>query len=360
MIRVLHIFHSMGNGGIEHFVMDRYRIIDRNKIQFDFLLTSPQEGYFDEEIFKLGGKIYHTANFSRNPLLSFLQTYKIVRENRYDIIHRHTGNAIAYVDLLAAKLGGAKHLIIHSHNNSAEKLFLHNVSKKIFKLDCNRLACSVSAGKWLFGNKDFKVINNAIDTSKYKFNPKYREKYRKLYNISENDFVIGHIGRFDYQKNHKFLIDIFSEVIKIKPNSKLVCIGDGGLKEDVIKQIKELGISDKVLLLGQIDNVDEILNCFDVFCLPSRYEGLPISLIEAQTNGLKCFASKDRVTIESNITSNIVYIPLYKNPQEWATIICNTNYNRDTDSINKVIEAGYDLKENVKEIERYYLGFKND
>ena len=185
MIRVLHVFNIMGNGGIEHFVMDRYRMIDRTKVQFDFLITSSEPGFFDKEINELGGKVYHTHSITKNPLRTFLDIKNIVKANGYSIVHRHTGNAIGYFDLLAARCGGAKHLIIHSHNTNAERRIIHNFAKVFLSFNCIRFACSDAAGRWLFGNKDFRVIHNAIDVEKYCFSLESRKIFREKYNLND-------------------------------------------------------------------------------------------------------------------------------------------------------------------------------
>ena len=355
MIRVLHVFNIMGNGGIEHFVMDRYRMIDRTKVQFDFLITSHERGYFDEEINELGGKVYYAYPLTKNPLRTFLDIKNIVKANGYSIIHRHTGNAIGYFDLWASRCGGAKHLIIHSHNTNAERRIIHKLAKVFLSFNCIRFACSDAAGRWLFGNKDFRVIPNAIDVEQYRFSLESRKIIRDKYGLNDS-FVVGHVGRIDYQKNHSFLIDIFYEVQKRIPDSKLVCVGDGNdhLKKDITEEVNSLGLTEKVVFTGSINNVNEVMNAFDVFCLPSKYEGLSITLIEAQTNGLHCITSKDRVSLETNITGLLEYIYLGNNANEWAEAIIRTDKYRDSSSARRVIEAGYNLPDSVKFLQSFY------
>ena len=213
MVRVLHIFHNMGNGGIEHFVMDFYRHINRNKVQFDFLTSVDEEGYFDDEINSLGGRLYRAYPLKKNPIKNYFDIVRIVRDNQYDIVHRHTGSAFGYFDLRAARRGGAKHLILHSHNPQPGKPILHFICKKLLRIDCIPFACSREAGEFLFGKDvDVKVINNAIDCDKYKFDATVRTQVREELGLS-NSFVVGHIGRFEDQKNHKKLIEIFYEIL---------------------------------------------------------------------------------------------------------------------------------------------------
>lgn len=357
MIRVLHVFNIMGNGGIEHFVMDRYRMIDRTKVQFDFLITSSEPGFFDKEINELGGKVYHTHSITKKPLRTFLDIKNIVKANGYSIVHRHTGNAIGYFDLLAARCGGAKHLIIHSHNTNAERRIIHNFAKVFLSFNCIRFACSDAAGRWLFGNKDFRVIHNAIDVEKYCFSLESRKIFREKYNLNDS-LAVGHVGRIDYQKNHSFLIDIFYELQKIIPDSKLICVGDGHLRECIADKVDSLGLTEKVVFTGSINNVNEVMNSFDVFCLPSKYEGLSITLIEAQTNGLHCITSKDRVSSETDITGLLEYISLENNADEWAAAITKTDKVRDLSSAQRVIEAGYNLSDSVKFLQSFYEGLE--
>ena len=354
MVRVLHIFHNMGNGGIEHFVMDFYRHIDREKVQFDFLTSVEERGYFDDEILLLGGKIYRAYPLKKNPIKNYRDIARIVQENHYDIVHRHTGSAFGYYDLRAARHGGAKHLILHSHNPQVGKPWIHHVCEKLLKIECIPVACSKEAGEFLFGkNTQVKVINNAIDCDKYKYNADVRQKVREELRISDA-FVVGHIGRFEDQKNHKKLLEIFAEILKLNPNSKLVCIGSGSLLEACRKQAEELKISEHTLFLGNRNDVEQVLQSFDVFVFPSLYEGFSITQIEAQVNGLTVFTSKDRVSSSSNITGNVHFIPLEESAKIWAEKIWAEDLTRDYRAIDVVKNAGYDIYDIAGELSEYY------
>ncbi|MFR5057620.1 glycosyltransferase family 1 protein [Faecalimonas umbilicata] len=354
MVRVLHIFHNMGNGGIEHFVMDFYRHIDRNKVQFDFLTSVDEKGYFDDEIQKLGGKLYRAYPLKKNPIKNYLDIMRIVKENKYNIVHRHTGSAFGYYDLRAARRGDAKHLILHSHNPQVGKPILHFISEKLLKIDCIPVACSKEAGEFLFGKKTkVKIINNAIDCDKYEYNADVRKQVREELGVVDS-FIVGHIGRFEEQKNHKKLLDIFSEILKIKPNSKLICVGSGKLMEERKIQAKELGILDRILFLGNRDDVERIMQAFDVFVFPSLYEGFSITQIEIQVNGLTVFTSENKVPSSSNIAGNVYFIPLEESAQLWAKKIMRTNVDRDYYAIDAVKKAGYDIHNVASELSEYY------
>ena len=355
MVRVLHIFHCMANGGIEHFVMDYYRRIDRSKIQFDFLTSVDTPGAFDDEILSLGGHLYRAYPFNKNPVKNFYDISNIVRKNNYDIVHRHTGSAFGYYDLRAARHGGATHLIIHAHNPQAGHPFIHKLSKHFLQFDdCIRLACSNEAGKFLFEGKSFTVWNNTIDSEKFRFNSFERAKIRSELNI-EDKFCIGHIGRLEYQKNHKKLLEIFSKILIKRPKSVLVCVGEGSYLERLMMQAEKYGIKNSVLFLGNRNDVNSIIQAFDVFVFPSLYEGFGITLIEAQANGLMCFTSKDLVPTSADITGNVEFLPITASAQLWADNILNCNNERDLNATNTICEKGYDLNQSTEKIEKMYM-----
>lgn len=354
MIRVLHIFHEMANGGIEHFVMDYYRHIDRTRVQFDFLVSVETEGYFDREIEAMGGIIHYAYPLKKNPIRNYYDIARIVRENHYDIVHRHTGSAFGYFDLRAARHGGAKHLILHSHNNKAGNLILHRLSNTFLKIPCERFACSQEAGEWLFGPyQDFKVINNAIDCEKFRFRPDVRSRIRKELQL-EDKFVIGHVGRFEEQKNHTFLLAIFKEVVKQKPNSHLICIGTGSMLDTVKLKASQEHLDDRITFLGNRDEIEQFLNTVDVFVLPSKYEGFGITLLEAQANGLNCFTSKDVVSESVNLTGRVKYIPLSAPANEWARIILSVESTRGLSCTKQIADAGFDINKSAFELCQYY------
>ena len=268
MIRVLHMFHEMSNGGTSHFAMNYYRHMDREKVQFDFLTSVDVPGYFDSEILALGGKLFRAYPFSKNPIKNYYDIARIVRENRYQIVHRHTGSAFGYFDLRAARRGGAKHLILHAHNTDVGKPAVHKVAKTILALNCHRFACSKDAGEFLFGYKQsFEVIPNAIDIARFSFSTVLRDEMRKELGL-ENSLVIGHIGRMEEQKNHKKLLSVFAEIHRIREDSMLVCVGDGSLMSEIKAFAEQLGLIQSILFLGQRRDVDKLMHCFDAFLFP--------------------------------------------------------------------------------------------
>ena len=270
------------DGGVESVVMNYYRNIDKEKIQFHFLCDEDSTDIPYQEIEKLGGKVIIIPPYQK--LFKYQkELYRIFKENNYKIVHSHI-NAISVFPLRIAKKAGVPIRIAHSHSTSNKKEWKKNILKMILrpfsKLYANQyFACTEYAGKWLFGKKvverkELNVINNAIDLKKFEFNENTREDLRKELGIKEDVLVIGHVGRFMKQKNHDFLIDIFNELIKKNDNSILILIGQGPLLNDMKQKVRDLKIEDKVKFIGQIRDVEKYYNIMDVFLFPSIYEGL--------------------------------------------------------------------------------------
>ena len=270
------------DGGVESVVMNYYRNIDRDKIQFHFLCDEDSTDIPYDEIEKLGGKVIVIPPYQK--LFKYQkELYKIFKENKYKIVHSHI-NALSVFPLRIAKKAGVPIRIAHSHSTSNKKEWKKNIVKNILrpfsKVYANKFfACTKHAGEWLFGKKiierkELNVINNAIDLKKFEFNEKMREDLRKEFGIKEDTIVIGHIGRFMKQKNHDFLIDVFNELIKKDENLILILIGQGPLLNDMKQKVRDLKIEDKVKFIGQVTDVEKYYNIMDVFLFPSIYEGL--------------------------------------------------------------------------------------
>lgn len=281
-IIVAHIMGKWNGGGVESVVMNYYRNIDRNKIQFHFLCDEDSTDIPYEEIEKLGGKVIVIPPYQK--LFEYQkELYRIFKENNYKIIHSHI-NALSVFPLRIAKKAGVPIRIAHSHSTSNKKEWKKNILKMILrpfsKLYANNyFACTEYAGKWLFGKKvverkELNVINNAIDLKKFEFNENTREDLRKELGIKEDVLVIGHVGRFMKQKNHEFLIDVFEKAIKQDDNIYLILVGQGPLEDKIKEMVKEKGIEDKILFLGQRNDVNKLYQAMDIFVLPSLYEGL--------------------------------------------------------------------------------------
>ena len=357
-IRILHIVQKMEAGGTQAFLMNLYRNIDSNKIQFDFLVEYEEKEFYDDEIISLGGKIYYT-NFRKTlNVFKFKKTLSnILKEHpEYRIVHIHA-TAIGKICTDTAKKCGVKTIIAHTHNNSAVKDWKYYPKILLRKLytsgPTDFFACSEDAGKYTFKNKKFTVIYNAIDINKFLFKQKVRKEFRKELNI-EDKFVIGNIGRLHKQKNQSFLIDVFNEIQKKKNSAILLIIGKGPLKNELEEKVKNLGISSKVFFLENRKDIERIYQGMDVFVLPSLFEGLGIVAIEAQASGLPVIASTG-VAEEANITDNIRNIDLNEPIDVWVEAICKAKVKNRRSIENIVKNSKFNIKNNAKFLQEFYL-----
>lgn len=357
MLRVLQVVTDMRRGGLETMLMNYYRVIDKNKIQFDFLTHRDYLGDYGTEIQKLGGKIYHISRL--NP---FSPSYKKELNNffidhpEYQIIHVHQ-DCMSSVILKIAKKQGIKVRIAHSHANSQDKNIKYPIKllykKWIPKYATDLLACGKSAGDWMFKGVQYKILVNAIDAKQYRYNIKIREQIRKELGIAEDELIIGHVGRFSPAKNHIFLLRIFQRLLKRK-NAKLLLVGDGELKQKIETEIEKLELSGKVLLTGVRTNIGELMQVMDVFVLPSIYEGLGIVGVEAQAAGLPCVISEN-VPDEAVITKNVRKVALSDSEDYWVKVILEAEKVERKDTYNEICEAGYDIESNSVKLEKYYF-----
>ena len=361
MIKILHCVGNMNRAGQETFLMNVFRHIDRNEFMFNFLCYNPEKGDYDEEIGSLGGKIFHIEDSTRKKgkIANFfyrakkLAKWLSLHRDQFDIVQLHTyHNMDVWLHLLAAKKAKVK-IIIHSHNSSGLHPLLHKALIPI----CNnynhtRFACSKLAGEWMYGRRAVKkgkvtIINNGINLQKFRYDDAVRKEYRKMLDV-EDHVVWGHVGRFNYQKNHKFLLNAFYEYHKSVPRSKLLLIGRGELEDEIKAQIKKLNLGDSVVLLGVRDDIDKLLNAFDYFVFPSLFEGLPVVLVEAQANGVPVVMS-ETISDEIVCNENTIRLPITNAP-DWSKTILTADLNR-TNDINV---DDYDINKTVDKLERLY------
>lgn len=362
-VRIAHIIGKWLGGGVESVVMNYYRNMNHNKIQFDFICDEDSTNIPYKEIEALGGKVIlvppyqHVFKYQREMI-------RILKEGNYKIVHSHI-NTLSVFPLRAAKRAGVPVRIAHSHSTTNKKEWKKNIVKNILKpfsklFATNYFACTEHAGRWLFGNKEFEkgnvyILNNAIELEKFTYNEEIRQAKRKELNIRDDTLVIGHIGRFVAQKNHTFLIDIFNEFVKQNPNSALILIGQGTLQEEIEQKVKDLNLTDKVMFLGQRpEDIHELYQAMDVFVFPSLYEGLGMVLIEAQTAGLPCVCSTEIPEI-AKVTDNLYFISLDEDKKNWSKKIRKVE-NRISER-DKAQECGYDIKEEVKKLEKQYYTY---
>ena len=365
-IRILQVFAEMNRGGAETMIMNLYRHIDRERIQFDFIVHTQEKCAFDEEIEKLGGRIYKVPKYVGTNHFSYKNAWKdfFKSHSDYTIIHGHV-RSTASIYLKIAKRYNLT-TIAHSHSISSGS-GIKAVIKDVFQLPIRHisdyfLACSETAGQWLFGDKvvasnKFKILNNAIDVEEFTFNNQIREAIRHDYGI-EDKLVIGHVGRFHSAKNHEFLIDIFKNIHNKFEDSVLLLVGDGFLKESIQEKVRNEGIEDNVIFAGVRSDVADIYQGMDLFLFPSLFEGLGIVVVEAQAAGLNCIVS-NQIPDEAIITNLVEKVSLVKSPEDWAEVVLKKiNYKRkDTSELLKA--SGYDIKDSVKWLENYYLERNN-
>lgn len=356
MIRVLQIVTYMGRGGLETMIMNYYRNIDRNKVQFDFLVHRQEEADYDKEIVALGGKIYHMPMLNPFSKSYFNALDSFFKEHKYDIVHCHLDCMSAY-PLKIAQKNGVRVRIAHSHNKSQDKNLKYPIklySKRLIpKYATHLLSCGKEAGDWMFNGKPYTILNNAIDAQSYRFDKQIREEMREQLGFNQEDFVIGHVGRFNHQKNHNFIIDVFNFVHKKNTAAKLVLVGTGDGQKAIKEKVESLALSDSVLFLGNRTDVNKILQAMDVFLFPSLYEGLPLSIIEAQAAGLPCVIS-DNVPPECIVTDLIEAASLDDALAKWEIVITSQKSVKRKDTYELIKKSGFDVKSNVLALEKMY------
>lgn len=327
-IRVLQVFNWFNQGGIENFVMNVYRNIDRSKIQFDFAFSRNQKGYFDDEVIEMGGRIF----FFDSEKKSFWNYYKnlrrIIRENGpYNALHSHIYFFSGFI-LLVARLCGIDIRIAHCHETQKGRkpTFLRKCYEKLMSRLIKQnativLACSDAAGKFNFGNFiPYQVLYNGIDFDRFKFDEQKREEIRRDLGLSDEKLILN-IGRFAEQKNHEFIIKIFKELLSRDTTYRLLLIGTGTLKNQIIDRCSSLGVLNKVIFLENIKNTEDYYSASDIFILPSLYEGMSIVAIEAQASGLPALLA-DNITKEVNVSELACYLPINDNASKvWASMI---------------------------------------
>lgn len=364
MIRILHILHSMNRGGAEAMLMNYYRNIDRSRVQFDFLLTEQNRCLFEEEIESLGGKVYRIPLLRMNNPMSYISGVKkfLLEHPEYKIVHSHTSSKSA-VPLWVAKRCGVPVRIAHSHNNKSESGFsgmVRNLLKfPLRDVATDFFACGEEAAKWLYGVEMWKkgmvkIMANAIPVERYSYNVSQRNLVREELMITEDVLVLGMIARFSGQKNHLFALELVRMLKEREADVKLLLVGDGDLRNVIQDKVKDLEIEKEVVMTGVVDDVYKYLQAIDVVLMPSFNEGLPVSLVEAQANGLPCVVS-DRVPQEADVTGNVDFLPL--EVEAWANVLLSKmeeGVTRDADAAEKVVDAGYDIKTASKKLEEWY------
>ena len=361
IIRILQIGCTANCGGMENFVMNTYRNIDRNKIQFDFLTTHNGKIAYEDEIKSLGGKIYRvTYRKKENMIKHYTELYKFFKNHpEIDGIHMNSCFWNYILPLKMAKKFGMKIRIFHSHNsaNMFGDTFLYKIlgkynKSKIKKLATHLLACSNEAGRYMFDD-NFEVIENGIDTNKYKFDRNIRKKKQDELQINGKK-VIGFAGRLQEQKNPMFALKVFNELYKIRKDVIFLIIGDGDLKEEMLEYVRRNNLEKAVIFLGMRKDMSDLYNVMDVFFLPSRFEGLGIVFVEAQANGLHCVTSTG-IPDEACVTDLVKRIELQEPIEIWINDLLNNLNEKRDEKYNSIVRSKYEISITVKKLEEIYL-----
>lgn len=360
-IRVAHVVGKVVTGGVDAVVMNYYRHIDHEKVQFDFLMDGYNVTPIDNEITQMGGRVYKLEPYESNILKNMRQCYRIFKQGKYSIVHAHL-NTLSVFPLFTAWLAGVPIRIVHNHSTAhkgeGKRTIMKELLRPFAKLFANRYAaCSQHAGEWLFGKRCYakgrvKLICNAIDVDKYRYDSDARTKIRREWGL-DNKFVVGHCGRFVYQKNHSFLIDIFLEVKRQERDATLLLVGDGELLDDIKTKVERLGLADSVVFTGVRHDVNRFYQAMDVFVLPSFYEGLPVVGVEAQAAGLPCVFS-DEMTAETKITSSSQFLTLKDTVDTWAERILHQKNFLRVNMKSTLGDAGFEIVAAAKELSVWY------
>ena len=362
-IKVLRITGECKIGGVETIALNYYKNMNHDKIAMDFLFYGKSHENFDKELKLHGDKTFNVTDYREGLIKSIKEIKNIVMKENYDIVHAQL-NALNFFPLLGAKLGGAKIRIASNHSTANLKYeFKKSLIKYILRPTCGILAthyaaCSEYAGKWAFGKRKLKlgkvkIIHNAINLQDFVFDKKIRDKKRIELGIQDN-FVIGHVGRFVKQKNHKFIIDVFCEVKKMKHDSILILIGDGELESEIKRYVKDKKVEDSVKFLGIRFDVNELMQAMDVFLFPSIYEGLGNVITESQAVALHSVSS-ERIPQEVKMTEYANFLNLRDSAKDWAEKVLeySNDYNR-RNTHDDLIKNGYEIRSAAHDLENYY------
>ena len=365
-IRILQ-FPFSTNNGVTAYATNNWRYLDKSKFECDFAVVRKSfDPAWEAMIVKSGGGIKKLLYEPDRDEEDYAKKLHDLIADHYDVVHLHTSFwKRLTVEQLAVECNIPK-IIVHSHNtgidghsfNSQVAYDRHCELRQQFNMNLatDFCACSNAGADWLFGERipkeRIQILKNAIEVEQYIYNRDIRDKYRREMNL-DSCFVIGCIGRFSYQKNHEFLIEVFQKVARKVPNARLLLLGKGPLEAHIKEQVRRLDLEKQVIFAGQRSDASQLLQAMDVFCLPSRFEGFPLVLVEAQTSGLMCLTS-DQIDDEVCITKNLIQLPL--NMKLWSDVVVNVAGGYKRENMRKAVtEAGYDIKRQIKFVEKLYL-----
>ncbi len=348
---------ELGKNGIATCVLNYSAALNRQGIETDIVAPNDVKKDIKERLDREGIRLYEIEGRDTDTLRYWSRLRKIIKKGKYDIVHIHGNSATMAIELIAAYFAGCRVRIAHSHNTTCEHRKAHRLLKPVFdRMYTQGAACGTEAGRWLFGEKAFTVIRNGIQTEKYLYNAARREEIRKCLGITENDILLGHVGIFNYQKNQEFLVKVFAKLGERESRYRLVFIGDGKIRKHVTALTEELQVQNAVIFVGNVNDTAPYLSAMDLFVLPSRFEGLPYVLIEAQAASLPCLVSS-AVTREANVTGLVDYVDGF-DENIWADAVIRHKKGHDDENCSQITEkiknAGYDMESNAELVKEFY------
>ncbi len=351
---------EMGRNGISTFIMNCFQTIHKNIVRMDFVAPAIGDSSISDFIKDMGSDIYELNMRNRNPYRYFVKLVHLIRKKNYDIVHVHGNSRTVAVELLAAKTAGCRVRIAHSHNTNCNHYTAHALLRPVFEISCtHRFACGREAGIWMFKKNDFLIINNGIRTENFIFSRKDRASVRNSLQLTD-EFVIGHIGLFNEQKNHEFIIRVFASCLKEIENCKLLLVGNGRNYAVMKEKARKLKIEDKVIFYGQSDEVTKLLSAMDLFLFPSKFEGFGIALMEAQITGMPCIAS-NAVPESTAMGDRVYYLGLDESTDKWVEMIRRLKAEKWVRESfyqeNNARIRSFDILNTAEYLEKLYLSF---
>lgn len=344
--------------GITNVIFNYLKELSNLDIVFDMVVKNELDSRYANLIKRNGGQYFLFPRNMKAIVSYIISLKKLIKSESYDIVHIHGNSHTLVIELLAAKFGGCNVRMVHAHNTSCNCIWMHKGLSGLFHVVCtHRLACGTKAGLFMYGNHSFEVLRNGIDVNRYSFDNEMRQNIRRQYGV-EDEVVLGHVGLFNEAKNQSFLLDILEELFKTDLRYKLLLIGEGPFMNQVKEKAMKLNIEEQVIFVGETDDVSAYLSAMDLFLMPSLYEGLPLTMIEAQANGLNCIAS-NRITNEVNLTGNVRFLPIDEDVNLWVKTI--TAFNLKTERIHDsrkavdcIVKQGYSIQGEAQKLHMYY------
>lgn len=350
--------NSTKRDGITNVIFNLLENIDRHGINFGYVSINSPSKEFVERLDALNCKLYVVPRKIRD-IIEYIKCLSVLARE-YDVIHVHGNSATLTIELFAAKLAGVKYRIAHSHNTKCKMVFADKLLRPLFYKLCNgRLACGKEAGRWLYGNRNFEIIKNGVNTSKFRFDIEKRNAIRNSKGWQDK-IVIGHVGNFVEAKNHRFILDVIKSAIFKNDNIRLVCVGSGRLMESSKEYAESLNLNGYIYFTGSVNNPEDYMSVMDLILMPSTHEGLPLTLVEEQSNGLQCLVS-DVITSEANLTGGLHFLSLNDPIEKWGDKLLELVTPKVDDrtmisdrNIEQIKEKGYDISTEAKKLSDFY------